>query len=76
MSIVRRIFPSDTDALRPRLAPAQALTTASRPLMPDGGHCRGDLQDGELAIATGNVLLSLLVGLGAIALGRFIGGHL
>jgi fluoride exporter len=34
------------------------------------------VEDGELAIATGNVLLSLLVGLGAVALGRFIGGHL
>jgi CrcB protein len=34
------------------------------------------VEDGELAIAAGNVLLSLLVGLGAVALGRFIGGHL
>jgi fluoride exporter len=34
------------------------------------------VEDGELAIATGNVLLSLLVGLGAVALGRFIGAHL
>ncbi|HTT29380.1 MAG TPA: fluoride efflux transporter CrcB [Solirubrobacteraceae bacterium] len=34
------------------------------------------VEDGELAIAAGNVLLSLVVGLGAIALGRFIGRHL
>jgi fluoride exporter len=34
------------------------------------------VEDGELAIAAGNVLLSLVVGLGAVALGRFIGGHL
>jgi CrcB protein len=34
------------------------------------------VEDGELAMAAGNVLLSLLVGLGAVALGRFIGGHL
>ena len=34
------------------------------------------VEDGELAIAAGNVLLSLLVGLGAVALGRLIGGHL
>jgi len=34
------------------------------------------VEDGELAIAAGNVLLSLLAGLGAVALGRFIGGHL
>jgi len=34
------------------------------------------VEDGELAIAAGNILLSLFVGLGAVALGRFIGGHL
>jgi CrcB protein len=34
------------------------------------------VEDGELAIAAGNVVLSLVVGLGAVALGRFIGGHL
>ena len=34
------------------------------------------VEDGELAIAAGNVALSLAVGLGAVALGRFIGGHL
>ncbi len=34
------------------------------------------VEDGELATAAGNLLLSLLVGLGAVALGRFIGGHL
>ena len=34
------------------------------------------VEDGELAVASGNVLLSLLCGLGAIALGRFIGAHL
>jgi fluoride ion exporter CrcB/FEX len=34
------------------------------------------VEDGELAVAGGNVLLSLLVGLGAVALGRFIGAHL
>jgi len=34
------------------------------------------VEDGELAIAAGNVLVSLFVGLGAVALGRFIGGHL
>jgi fluoride ion exporter CrcB/FEX len=34
------------------------------------------VEDGELAIAAGNLLLSLLIGLGAVALGRFIGGHL
>ncbi len=33
-------------------------------------------EDGELAVAAGNLLLSLLVGLGAAALGRLIGGHL
>jgi CrcB protein len=34
------------------------------------------VEDGELAIAAGNLLLSLFVGLGAVALGRFIGAHL
>jgi len=34
------------------------------------------VEDGELAIAAGNVLLSLAVGLGAVALGRLVGGHL
>jgi CrcB protein len=34
------------------------------------------VEDGELAIAAGNLLLSLFVGLGAVALGRFIGSHL
>jgi len=34
------------------------------------------VEDGELAGAGGNVLLSLVVGLGAVALGRFIGAHL
>jgi fluoride exporter len=34
------------------------------------------VEDGELATAGGNVLVSLGVGLGAIALGRFIGAHL
>jgi CrcB protein len=34
------------------------------------------VEDGELAIAAGNVLLSLAVGLGALALGRLVGGHL
>jgi fluoride exporter len=34
------------------------------------------VEDGELAIAAGNLLLSLFVGLGAVALGRLIGGHL
>ncbi len=34
------------------------------------------VEDGELATAAGNLMLSLLVGLGAVALGRFIGGHL
>jgi fluoride exporter len=33
------------------------------------------VEDGELAVAGGNVLLSLFVGLGAAALGRFIGAH-
>jgi fluoride exporter len=34
------------------------------------------VEDGELAIAAGNVVLSLVVGLGAVTLGRFIGSHL
>lgn len=34
------------------------------------------VEDGEFVLAAGNVLLSLLVGLGAVALGRFIGTHL
>jgi CrcB protein len=34
------------------------------------------VEDGELVVAAGNLLLSLLVGLGAVALGRFIGAHL
>ena len=34
------------------------------------------VEDGELATAGGNVVLSLGVGLGAVALGRFIGAHL
>jgi fluoride exporter len=34
------------------------------------------VEDGELVVAGGNVLLSLGVGLGAVALGRFIGAHL
>jgi fluoride exporter len=34
------------------------------------------VEDGELAIAAGNLLVSLAVGLGAVALGRFVGGHL
>jgi fluoride exporter len=34
------------------------------------------VEDGELAVAGGNVLLSLGVGLGAAALARFIGTHL
>jgi len=34
------------------------------------------VEDGELAIAAGNVALSLGLGLGAVALGRFIGAHL
>jgi CrcB protein len=34
------------------------------------------VEDGELVTAGGNVLVSLGVGLGAIALGRFIGAHL
>jgi fluoride exporter len=34
------------------------------------------VEDGEIAVAAGNLLLSLFAGLGAVALGRFIGGHL
>jgi CrcB protein len=34
------------------------------------------VEDGELAVAAANVLVSLGVGLGAVALGRFIGAHL
>lgn len=34
------------------------------------------VEDGELLVAGANVLLSLGVGLGAVALGRFIGAHL
>ena len=34
------------------------------------------VEDGELAMAGANVLLSLGVGLGAVALGRLIGTHL
>jgi CrcB protein len=34
------------------------------------------VEDGELAVAAGNLVLSLVVGLGAAALGRLIGGHL
>jgi fluoride exporter len=34
------------------------------------------VEDGALVVAAGNLLLSLGVGLGAAALGRFIGGHL
>lgn len=34
------------------------------------------VEDGEFVAAAGNVLLSLLAGLGALALGRFIGGQL
>jgi len=34
------------------------------------------VEDGELAVAGANVLVSLVVGLGAVALGRFIGAHL
>lgn len=33
------------------------------------------IEDGEFVVAGGNVLLSLLVGLGAVAIGRFIGAH-
>ena len=34
------------------------------------------VEDGELAMAGGNVVLSLGVGLGAVTLGRFLGAHL
>lgn len=34
------------------------------------------VEDGELLVAGANVLVSLGVGLGAVALGRFIGAHL
>ena len=34
------------------------------------------VEDGELAVAGANLLLGLGVGLGAVALGRFIGTHL
>ena len=34
------------------------------------------VEDGELAMAGANVLLSLAAGLGAVALGRLIGAHL
>ncbi len=34
------------------------------------------VEDGELGIAGGNLLVSLGVGLGAVALGRLIGAHL
>ncbi|HUA03210.1 MAG TPA: fluoride efflux transporter CrcB [Solirubrobacteraceae bacterium] len=34
------------------------------------------VEDGEVAVGAGNVLLGLAVGLGAVALGRFIGGQL
>jgi fluoride exporter len=34
------------------------------------------VEDGELAVAAGNVLISLGAGLGAVAVGRFIGTHL
>jgi fluoride exporter len=34
------------------------------------------VEDGEFTVAAGNVLLSLVVGFGAVALGRFIGHHL
>ena len=34
------------------------------------------IEDGELAIAAGNLLLTLFMGLGAVALGRFIGSQL
>jgi fluoride exporter len=34
------------------------------------------VEEGELALAGANVLVSLGVGLGAVALGRFIGAHL
>ena len=34
------------------------------------------VEDGELALGAANVLVSLGVGLGAVALGRFVGAHL
>ena len=34
------------------------------------------VEDGELAVAGANLLVSLVVGLGAVALGRVIGTHL
>jgi fluoride exporter len=34
------------------------------------------VEDGELGLGTANILVSLGVGLGAAALGRFIGAHL
>jgi CrcB protein len=34
------------------------------------------VEDGEVLAATGNVVISLGVGLGAAALGRFLGAHL
>lgn len=34
------------------------------------------VEDGEFVLAGANVLFSLAVGLGAVALGRFIGAHL
>jgi len=34
------------------------------------------VEDGEFALAWGNIVLTLGVGLGATALGRFIGAHL
>ena len=33
------------------------------------------VEDGELTIAAANLVVSLAVGLGAVALGRFVGGH-
>jgi CrcB protein len=33
------------------------------------------VEDGELGIAAGNLLVSLVAGFGAVALGRFIGAH-
>ncbi len=34
------------------------------------------VEDGELTVAVANLVLSLIVGLGALAVGRFIGAHL
>jgi fluoride exporter len=34
------------------------------------------VEDGELAVAGANVLVSLCVGFGSVALGRFVGAHL